>query len=432
MKTICLNMIVKNESDIIIETLENLCNHIHFSYWVISDTGSTDNTKELIVDFFKNKQIEGELVEHDWVDFGYNRTKALECAYNKSDYLFIFDADDKIVGNLILPDIYDCDSYMFKFGTDFVWMRTILINNRKKWIFKGVLHEYLENKDTVYGKKNIDGEYYIAIGRSEDRTSNRGKNPNKYIDDAIILKNAHFSEFNTDYGLACRYAFYCAQSYKDAGSKYIDDAIEWYKKCFNLNMWLQEKYYSCLQIGDLYMIKNDTQNALKYWCKTIEYDNERIEGIVNATQFLRKDDQHLLVNVLYHKFKNYNSNLYDKLFVLRNQYNDLLEYQNSISAYYINDKISGYHCCKKIIINNKIEYSLLKSTLSNLKHYINFIDQDSEENILELFYALDKIIYTIFLKNEIIDDSVLNIWLKIFEKGLPSISNIKSLHLLPL
>ena len=53
-KTICLNMIVKNESHIIIETLKNLCSYIDFSYWVISDTGSTDNTKELIIDFFKN------------------------------------------------------------------------------------------------------------------------------------------------------------------------------------------------------------------------------------------------------------------------------------------------------------------------------------------------------------------------------------------
>jgi hypothetical protein len=423
-------MIVKNESEIIIKTLENLCSYIPFSYWVISDTGSTDNTKELIIDFFKNKQIDGELVEHEWVDFGYNRTKALEYAYNKTDMLLIFDADDEIVGNLLLPDTYDCDKYIFKFGTDFVFTRTILINNRKKWIFKGVLHEYLENIDEICGKKHMEGDYHIAIGRSADRTSDRGKNPNKYRDDAEILKKAHFDECDKDYYLSCRYAFYCAQSYKDAGSVYIDDAIEWYKKCLGLNMWLQEKYYSCLTLGDLYMKKNDNQNALKYWCKTIDYDHERMEGIVNATQFLRKDDQHLLVNVLYNRFKNYNPMLHDKLFILKNLYDDQLEYQNSISAFYVNDKISGYECCKKIIINNKIQYSLLKSTLSNLKHYINFIDQDSQENILQLFYAFDEVIYTISLKNEQIDDNMVTIWTRLFEKGIPSISNIKSLHLL--
>ena len=34
------------------------------------------------------------------------------------------------------------------------------------------------------------------------------------------------------------------------------------------------------------MKKNETENALKYWYKTIEYDNERIEGIINAINHL--------------------------------------------------------------------------------------------------------------------------------------------------
>lgn len=60
MATICLNMIVKNESHLIEETLENLCQHINFSYWVISDTGSTDNTVELIENFFAKKVSQGK------------------------------------------------------------------------------------------------------------------------------------------------------------------------------------------------------------------------------------------------------------------------------------------------------------------------------------------------------------------------------------
>lgn len=54
-QTICLNMIVKNESHVIIKTLNNLLSYISFDYWVISDTGSSDNTKELIIDFLKIK-----------------------------------------------------------------------------------------------------------------------------------------------------------------------------------------------------------------------------------------------------------------------------------------------------------------------------------------------------------------------------------------
>ena len=101
--TICLNMIVKDEADIILNTLSNIVEKMKIDYWVICDTGSTDNTIELITNFFEEQNIEGELIEDPWKDFAYNRTRALEFAYKKTDFVFIFDADDRIVGNLVLP-----------------------------------------------------------------------------------------------------------------------------------------------------------------------------------------------------------------------------------------------------------------------------------------------------------------------------------------
>lgn len=131
-QTICLNMIVKNESHVIEKTLQNLCNKLRIDYWVISDTGSTDNTVELIENFFDKKQINGEIYNDEWQDFGHNRTLALNQAYNKTDYLFIFDADDKILGEINIPNNLDKDGYLLKIGTDFTYNRPLLINNRKK------------------------------------------------------------------------------------------------------------------------------------------------------------------------------------------------------------------------------------------------------------------------------------------------------------
>jgi glycosyltransferase involved in cell wall biosynthesis len=64
--TICLNMIVKEESHIIEETLKMLCSKITFTYWVICDTGSNDNTCEIITKFFNLAGIPGELHKHEW------------------------------------------------------------------------------------------------------------------------------------------------------------------------------------------------------------------------------------------------------------------------------------------------------------------------------------------------------------------------------
>jgi len=405
-------MIVKNESHIILNTLENLCSYITFAYWVISDTGSTDATKSIITDFFKQKNIPGELVEHEWKDFGYNRTKALECAYNKSDYIFIFDADDKIFGEFKLPNIYDVDRYQVKFGPHVVYTRPLLVTNRKKWCFTGVLHESLSNIDVMNGEKTLEGEYYIESGR----TGNRSKNPTKYLDDAIVLKNAFTTTLTSDYGLACRYAFYCGQSYKDAGPQYMDDAIEWYKKCLDLGNWAQEKYYACLMIGNLYKIKNDIPNTMKYWYKTVEYDIERMEGVVWAMKQLMAEGQNLVVNALYHKFKDYNKKPEHKLFIFENDYNDEIEYHNSVCAFYVNDKASGYECCKKIILNNVISYGYLKSTLSNTLFYKDLLEKDTATS--EMFYSVDNALHTISsLHKEQLDPKMIELWSLLFEKN---------------
>lgn len=50
--TICLNMIVKDEAHIIQKTLENVTDYVNLDYWVICDTGSTDDTVNIIETFF--------------------------------------------------------------------------------------------------------------------------------------------------------------------------------------------------------------------------------------------------------------------------------------------------------------------------------------------------------------------------------------------
>lgn len=420
-KTICLNMIVKNEAHIIEKTLENILKNIPLNYWVISDTGSTDNTKEVICNFFKEKNIPGELVEHEWRDFGYNRTKALESAYDKSDYVFIFDADDSIVGKINLTNEHlKFDKIDFTFGEAFKYIRPLLVNNRKKWSFIGVLHEYLTCPN-IDSSILLEGNYHIDSGRTGDRS----KNPDKYFNDAIILKKAFESEITKDYGLACRYAFYCANSFKDSGPKYINESIEWYKKCLELDNWNQEKFMSAINLGHLYIDKKDTNSAIKYWLKSNEYDNERIEGIILACEKLKENGLNLLVNLLYNKYKNYNKNLLNKLFLYDYLYKDHLEFENLSCAYLINNFQSGYECCKKILINQVLNYHLIKITLTNLHFYLNILENDDDTFLL--FNKVNEfIIKMIQTENNILDDKYINIWNILFNKNKDEIIKYKS------
>ena len=418
--TICLNMIVKNESHIIEKTLENLCKYVEFDAYYISDTGSTDNTMDLIRTFFKARGIPGIIEQVVWRDFGFNRTLALQMAFQKTDYLFIFDADDSVHGNFILPCNLTHDAYQLKLGDSFIYLRTLIVNNRKRWRFVGVLHEYITCVDKEESSRAILGDYYIESGRS----GSRNQDPQKYIKDATVLERGYKEEMNGgagDRALAERYAFYCAQSWMDAGPAHIDSAIEWYERVLTQNNWSQEKYYSALCLGNLYYKKGDKYNAFKYYSKTIEYDEERIEGVASMMEILRADGNHVIVNALYNKFKNYNKKPQSKLFLATDKYDDVIEYNNSISAFYISDKRSGYDCCKIILQHNIMAFHFMTSTYSNLTFYRQFFDDDTFPELLRLFFSVNHFLSVVASKSDGYSDDDLETWLRLFNKVRPAL-----------
>src|SRR4030095_16475872 len=107
-QTICLNMIVKDESPVIRRCLESVRPLI--DHWVIVDTGSSDDTRELIREILKD--LPGELHERPWQDFAHNRSEALALARGHGDYVLVIDADEvvEITPDFQLPQL-TCDSY---------------------------------------------------------------------------------------------------------------------------------------------------------------------------------------------------------------------------------------------------------------------------------------------------------------------------------
>ena len=89
--SICLNMIVRNESKIITRLLTSVLPII--DTYIICDTGSTDDTISIIKTFFSEHNIHGEVISEPFKNFGYNRTFALKAARNKATYALLLDAD---------------------------------------------------------------------------------------------------------------------------------------------------------------------------------------------------------------------------------------------------------------------------------------------------------------------------------------------------
>jgi len=375
---ICLNMIVKNEAHVIGKTLENLYNNIKFSYYVICDTGSTDDTVNVIKTFFDSKGIKGEIYIDEWKDFGYNRTLALRRAYKKSKYLFIFDADDEIVNKLVLPSTLDKDGYYLRFEQHLSYKRLLLVNNHIQWAFIGVLHEYITciepNRQVTH--ELIEGEYYLISGKTGDRN----KDPDKYLKDAKILENAYNECEKNNSPLKVRYSFYCAQSYRDYGDN--ENAIIWYKKRAQLGDWDQEVYYSLLMVGALYAKTNEMEKAMYYWSVAYDYDPDRWETVYEIISYFRKLGKTKLA-YQYTKMiseKGLSIDPMNKLFYCKQIYEYLLNYELSILLCYNDKHKEGIQIYNKLFLVDTIPTLLKVNILENFAFYVNHLDKDLNFN----------------------------------------------------
>lgn len=391
--SICLNMIVKNESHIIKKTLENLCSKIDFSYWVICDTGSTDNTCEIIVEFFSNKNILGELHKDEWQDFAHNRTLALQKAFGKSDLLLVFDADDEIVGQPVLPGVNATiyDEYHLKFGSPLgtAYTRVLLVNNMKRFVYQSVIHEYIvcvEPANVPRTNTVIEGDYYVVSGRS----GSRSLDPEKYLKDAKILEAAHAEAVLKNDPLFKRYAFYCANSYKDYGS--LEDAIKWYKITLGQENWAQEHYMSCFHIYECYLKLQNLEQGFFYLVKAFKYDHERVECLYPLLVHYCCEGQYKMAYNYYLQVKDFyetkylSTNVDGKLFVSIDKYNFFMPYYMILIA----DKMEDYGCVIKmfeIVFTKKMPVAddyYVGNILFNLQFFVQWVKPENMTQFINL------------------------------------------------
>ncbi len=234
-ETVCLNMIVKNEKDVIRRCLDSVIPVI--DYWVIVDTGSEDGTQKIILEHLKD--IPGELYERPWKNFEHNRNEALDLARESADYILFMDADDILLfeGEPQFPELA-ADSYKMWRGTEsFSYLKPQLVRASLPWKWIGVTHEYL-GCDGDYSSETLENVAYRSCDGGAD-----GKNPmGKFRRDIQLLEAGLKEDPNNS-----RYAFYLAQSYKDAGEP--GKAVEWYQKRVKMGGWAEEVYWSKLHVG---------------------------------------------------------------------------------------------------------------------------------------------------------------------------------------
>ena len=355
--TLCLNMIVKNESKIITRLFDSVLSII--DTYCICDTGSTDNTIQVIQNYFKDKNIKGKIIEAPFVNFSHNRNIALQACFGLSDYILFLDADMVVqINNFDKKYLFDSNCFtVFQGNESFFYQNLRIIKNDGLSKYIGVTHEYID----------IPSDYTIFdIDKNQlfiNDLGDGGSKKNKFQRDIQLLLNGLKEEPEN-----LRYHFYLANSYYDSENYLF--AINSYKKRIELGGWKEEIWYSYYRIGLCYNNMGMFNNALSYWLDAYDYYPERIEGIYEIIKFYRINKKYKLCMDFYLICKkiineNYNKDLY--LFLHNDIYTYKIFYEYTIFAAYndiknISDEVI-------LILNNCNDNLQLNSLIFNLKFY---------------------------------------------------------------
>jgi len=363
---ICLVMIVKDEANNIKDCLSKVAPYIN--YWVIVDTGSKDNTVEVIKKTMEEFDIPGELHERPWVNFEVNRTESLELAKGKCDYRWIIDADDtfeveQFGFNPFAHIDKTMDTYQITYRLNSLqYHRAQIVKSDQPWVYKGVLHEYLHCDLPNLRSAILPGCFVKADISPLKRAATLQE---KYANDAKILEKALVDEPNNT-----RYMFYLAQSYRD--SDQYEKSLDAYIVRANAGEWDEEVYYSWYMIAKIMEKMNKpAEEVIAAYSKAWEYRPQRLEAVFHVMRKLREQNRFVLA-FTYGEMAIKTPGTKDILFVEPEIWKWRLVDEYSIAAYYIGHPEISFDKTSSIVNNPAIFSEIHPQEQERLKKNLNF------------------------------------------------------------
>lgn len=258
-----LCMIVKDEESTLGRCLESVKDL--FDEIIVVDTGSQDKTQELA------RRFTDKVFHFLWTD---NFSEARNYAFSRAstDYAVWLDADD-----VIPPESYDDWKELLdlldKEAPDMVYLpynvgldeagQPSLTFERERLIrlgiglaFSGAVHEAIPPKGKI-----IHGTAAVTHLGKKTRDSKRNLRIfQKLLDSGIRLSS--------------REKYYYARELCYAGR--LDEAKLFYTLCLeDPQAWIENRISSCIELGDLFLGKKETVEALKFYLKSLELSTPR-------------------------------------------------------------------------------------------------------------------------------------------------------------
>lgn len=369
---VCFCAIFRNESKNVYRCL-NAAKPV-ISYISICDTGSEDNTIELIEQWGLEHNIPTKVHREEFKNFGYNRTLSVKLAresFPEADYILLIDADMVLqVKKGWKDELFQCDKagYLMMQKTPAIsYWNTRLVSTKHEWDCVGVTHEYWDIVQDPESENNINYKNNKIKNIWIDDRNDGGHKADKFERDARLLEKG-LKDDSIDDGLRGRYMFYLAQTYRDMHKN--EESIKWYKERVEHGGWNEEIFFSKMQIGILYERLDEYETAAGHYLDAWDHRPTRAESLHFLSKMYRLQGKNSLAYTFAKLGKEIKYPGNDLLFVDHNVYLYKLDEEISISAYYVEKKDEGKTSAAKLIsLEGQIPESTYKLALSNIKYY---------------------------------------------------------------
>lgn len=352
-----LVMIIKNSEHCISNTILSIIDYI--DCYTILDTGSTDNTIQIVKNLLKNKT--GQLLQEPFIDFSTSRNRALDLSKKyESKYTIMLD-----------------DSYILKNGNKLLSMlknnnndsyHIAILDNKHRLYYSNRIQKQSKNLRYIYKVHEViqdcDSEvitfdfsrpyiYDYRDSKDEERTKNR------LLQDKDILEEENKKNPNDK-----RTLFFLGNTYFQLQE--YDKAIRVYEK--RACMSSDEEAYMCMyNVGTILNIQG--RDSIIAFQKAYEIDSERAEPLYRlGLLYTKKGDINQAFSILE---KAYDKQIPNK--ILNIEYDTYIE---NIPCLY------GEVCLmlKKYDIAKRVFSKLLDSNVSNeVKHRVKVSLSSLEE-----------------------------------------------------
>lgn len=401
-------MMVKNEKKRLRVTLDSLIGYV--SSIIVYDTGSTDNTIEILKEFERETKITLRLMEGEFVDFSTSRNVSLDFAatFEEVDYLLLIDVNDELQGGETM--IQCAEHYKKSPDMGFMVCQQWLANNmitkyfnirfiknarmtvagtnlvKSSWEFRGSVHEaifYITDPNLEHTKMSDKFILYQDRMQDDDKTSKR------FERDAKLLMEDHLKDpTNT------RTLFYLAQTYSCLSQ--FEDSFHYFNLRTKYEGFQEENYISFYSLGELSLkLNRDWHECMTYYIKAFEH-SARVEPLLRLAEYYRSEADRQVKNPKnsYEPYMSNNSWLLSYMYVnmaCKLEFPDVLLFVNrldyeynrwhlmGIVSFYVGCHEEGIRACEKAYAVRGWEQDKI-----NLEHHKNaikhkFYDQETRK-----------------------------------------------------